>query len=130
MVVDGRPAATGVVPLADAWACTNPSLGRGMALGLRHAELLREALRQQGDEPSEFARAWDALTEEQLTPWYRETVEENRGVLEQLETSRNGTNGTAAVTSPGALRSALFTAMAHDAELFGCSSIHGAASPR
>jgi hypothetical protein len=45
-------------------------------------------------------------------------VEENRGVLEQLETSRNGTNDTAAVASPGALRSALFTAMAHDAELF------------
>jgi 2-polyprenyl-6-methoxyphenol hydroxylase-like FAD-dependent oxidoreductase len=118
MVVDGRPAATGIVPLADAWACTNPSLGRGMALGLRHAKLLREAVREHGDEPSEFARAWDALTEEQLTPWYRETVEENRSVLEQLETSRNGTNGTSRVAALDPLRSALFTAMTHDADLF------------
>src|SRR5215211_8210809 len=34
LVVDGRPLATGVLPLAEAWACTNPSLGRGIALGL------------------------------------------------------------------------------------------------
>lgn len=118
MVVDRRPAATGIVPLADAWACTNPSLGRGMALGLRHAKLLREAVRGHGDEPSAFAQAWDELTEEQLTPWYRETVDENRNVLEQLETSRDGTNSSDAVTSPGTLRSALFTAMAHDPDLF------------
>jgi hypothetical protein len=33
-----RPAApaSGVASVGDAWACTNPSLGRGMALGLIH----------------------------------------------------------------------------------------------
>ena len=43
-VVDGVPAATGVVPLADAWACTNPSLGRGISIGAMHGVALRDAL--------------------------------------------------------------------------------------
>ena len=33
-VVGGTPVATGIVPLADSWACTNPSLGRGISIGL------------------------------------------------------------------------------------------------
>ena len=45
LVVDGRPAITGVALLADAWACTNPSVGRGMALGMLHARLLRDLAR-------------------------------------------------------------------------------------
>ena len=36
-VVDGEPVATGVVAVGDAWACTNPSLGRGATLALVHA---------------------------------------------------------------------------------------------
>ena len=43
-VVDGTPVATGVVPLADSWACTNPSLGRGISIGLMHAAALRTLL--------------------------------------------------------------------------------------
>jgi 2-polyprenyl-6-methoxyphenol hydroxylase-like FAD-dependent oxidoreductase len=34
---DGRPTVTGVALVADAWVCTNPSLARGLALGLDHA---------------------------------------------------------------------------------------------
>ncbi len=41
---DGRPLLTGIVLLGDAWACTNPSLGRGISLGLLHAKCLREAV--------------------------------------------------------------------------------------
>ena len=33
LVVDGEPVATGVVAVGDAWACTNPSLGRGASIG-------------------------------------------------------------------------------------------------
>ena len=36
-VVDGVPCATGVVPVGDAWGFTNPSIGRGITLGLMHA---------------------------------------------------------------------------------------------
>ena len=43
--VGGRPVATGVVAVADAWAATNPSLGRGATIGLIHAVAVRDALR-------------------------------------------------------------------------------------
>ena len=32
-VVDGQPVVTGLVPVGDAYACTNPSLGRGTSIG-------------------------------------------------------------------------------------------------
>ena len=44
-VIDGAAVATGFVAIADAWACTNPSAGRGLTIGLKHAALLRDVLR-------------------------------------------------------------------------------------
>ncbi len=38
-VADGRPLLTGIALLGDAWACTNPSLGRGISLGLLHTQV-------------------------------------------------------------------------------------------
>ena len=46
--VDGMPVATGVVAVADSWACTNPSLGRGATLGMLHALALRDTVRTVG----------------------------------------------------------------------------------
>jgi len=82
------PVATGVIAVADAWACTNPSLGRGMTLGLLHAVRLRDAVASGLEDPQAFAEAWDALTEEELTPWYRETVEEDRDRLREIDALR------------------------------------------
>ena len=45
-VVDGRPVATGVVAVGDAWACTNPSRGRGASIGMLHGLALRQTLRR------------------------------------------------------------------------------------
>jgi hypothetical protein len=70
--------ATGIAPVGDAWACSNPSLGRGMALGLLHVQRLRDVIREQLEDPRQFAEVWNAVTEAELTPWYRETVEEDR----------------------------------------------------
>ena len=36
-VADGSPVATGVVAVADAWACSNPANGRGASIGMLHA---------------------------------------------------------------------------------------------
>ena len=53
------PPATGIASVADAWACTNPTLGRGIALGLAHAALLRDVLREPGSTTRRaFAEAW------------------------------------------------------------------------
>jgi flavin-dependent dehydrogenase len=32
-VVDGAPVVTGYAAVGDAWACTNPSAGRGISVG-------------------------------------------------------------------------------------------------
>ncbi len=67
-VVDGAPTATGVLPVADAWASTNPSFGRGLSLGLWHAARLRDVLRSANGDPGATAIEWDAITEAELTP--------------------------------------------------------------
>jgi hypothetical protein len=69
MVVDGRPVATGIVPVADAWACTNPSLGRGITFGLMHARRLRDFVRHHLEHRVEMAEVWETVTEVELTPW-------------------------------------------------------------
>ena len=118
LVVDGCPVATGVAMVADAWACTNPALGRGMTFGLMHARRLRDVARAHLDDPRGFAMAWDAVTEAELTPWYRETVAENRGRLRELEALRNGREPVHAAHGPEGLTAALLAAMPHDADLF------------
>lgn len=73
-VVDGTPVATGVVAVADSWACTNPTRGRGASIGMLHALTLRDQLRAASlDDPAEFARAFHAATARTVEPWYRAT---------------------------------------------------------
>jgi 2-polyprenyl-6-methoxyphenol hydroxylase-like FAD-dependent oxidoreductase len=114
VVVDDRPPITGVALLADAWACTNPSLGRGITLGLLHASHLRDVARWAHDDPREFAAAWDTITEKHLTPWYRDTVIQDRARLGEIEALRNGV----APPPPDPLRAALAVAAMYDPDLF------------
>lgn len=85
-VVDGTPVATGVIPLADAWACTNPSLGRGISMGMLHAAALRSLLR---DAPLDDARAlavrWHELTAERVEPYFASTLAFDRHRLAEIE---------------------------------------------
>ncbi len=85
-VVDGRPVATGVAPVADSWACTNPSVGRGATIGLIHAQALRDLLRDHdlGD-PLSFASAWHDLTVERVEPLYRDTLTFDRHRLGEID---------------------------------------------
>lgn len=115
---DGRPLLTGIALLGDACACTNPSLGRGMSLGLLHAQALREVVGSHLGDPLEFAHAWDAATEERLMPWYRETVAEDRTRLNEIDALRHGLEPPQPSDPSQALRGALLTAMLHDPDLF------------
>ena len=81
-VVDGEPVATGVVAVADAWAATNPTLGRGISLGVMHALLLRDTVRDHLDDPYALAVAWDDVTERVMTPWYEATIWHDRRKLQ------------------------------------------------
>ncbi|HEY2140465.1 MAG TPA: FAD-dependent monooxygenase [Solirubrobacteraceae bacterium] len=115
---DGRPLVTGIALLGDASSCTNPSLGRGISLGLLHARALREVAGSHLDDPLEFAEAWDAVTEARVTPWYRETVEEDRDRLREIDALREGREPAPPSERPAVLRHALNTAAIFDPDLF------------
>lgn len=90
-VVDGTPVATGVVSLADAWACTNPSLGRGISMGMVHAATLRSLLRDVPmDDPRAVALRWGDLTSEHVEPLFAETLAFDRHRLAEVEATIEG----------------------------------------
>jgi 2-polyprenyl-6-methoxyphenol hydroxylase-like FAD-dependent oxidoreductase len=115
---DPVPAATGVASVADACACTNPSLGRGMALGLAHAARLRDVVRERIEDPRGFAEAWREATESELAPWYRATVATDRARLAEIEALRAGRAPAPPHDPAGMLRAALPAAMGRDADIF------------
>jgi 2-polyprenyl-6-methoxyphenol hydroxylase-like FAD-dependent oxidoreductase len=115
---DGEPVVTGLVTVGDAWSCTNPSLGRGISIGLLQAVRLRDALRDGADDdPRSFAARWDDVVESALTPWYRATVAVDRGRLREMRAVRDGQTPPQP-TGAAALGPALFRAAPHDQDLF------------
>jgi flavin-dependent dehydrogenase len=89
---DGSPVATGVVSVGDAWACTNPSLGRGATIGFFHAIALRDAMRSNVlDAPGKFARGFAAATADSVEPWYRSTLGYDRARLAEVDAEVTGT---------------------------------------
>jgi 2-polyprenyl-6-methoxyphenol hydroxylase-like FAD-dependent oxidoreductase len=113
-VVDGVPVATGIVAVGDAWACTNPIGGRGISIGLMHALGTAEVVQAHLDDPLALALAHDAMTEAQVTPWYRDTVAFDRKRIAQIDAAIHGRNAP----RPTGLDDALGVAMLYDADLF------------
>jgi 2-polyprenyl-6-methoxyphenol hydroxylase-like FAD-dependent oxidoreductase len=74
IVVNGQPVVTGLLPVGDAWACTNPTAGRGISLGMMHAIALRDAVLAGEGSPMHTALEFDRLSEERVTPWYRDQL--------------------------------------------------------
>jgi 2-polyprenyl-6-methoxyphenol hydroxylase-like FAD-dependent oxidoreductase len=123
---------TGVALLADAWACTNPSVGRGMTFGLVHGALLRDTLREHAAGSAAFTAAWDEATERELAPWYDATVTADRARMAQLRAARDGGPYVVPADPASRLRAALFPAMGVDADVFragmeiiGCLTLPG-----
>lgn len=82
---EGTPVVTGVVAVSDSWACTNPSLGRGMSIGLMHGVALRDLLREDLDGPAATARRWAEVTDEVVAPWYESTLVYDRHRLAEID---------------------------------------------
>jgi hypothetical protein len=79
------------VPLADAWSCTNPSLGRGVSIGVVHGRVLRDALRRSDPaEPRQFALDFQDATMASVEPWYRATVRYDRHRLAEIDAHIRG----------------------------------------
>jgi hypothetical protein len=88
--VAGLPVVTGYVAIGDAWACTDRPLGRGLSLGLMHAQLLRHAARGGLDDPAGFARDWDARSDAAVAPYHRDQVVANRVRAAEMDALRTG----------------------------------------
>jgi 2-polyprenyl-6-methoxyphenol hydroxylase-like FAD-dependent oxidoreductase len=118
-VVDDRPVATGFAAVGDAWACTNPSAGRGLSIGVIHAQRLRDVVQTALDDGVEFALEWDEVTETEVAPWYWNQVATDRARLAEIDAVRDG--ATERVHTIGPLppqyRAAADAAM-HDPDVF------------
>ncbi len=90
LVVDGAPVVTGFTAVGDAWACTNPSAGRGISIGLMHARALRDALREHPDDPAAFALAFQRLTEDRVAPYVHAQLRTDRARVAEMEALRRG----------------------------------------
>jgi 2-polyprenyl-6-methoxyphenol hydroxylase-like FAD-dependent oxidoreductase len=89
-VVGGQPVATGVLAVGDAWACTNPSAGRGISVGLKHAQRLRDVVRAADGDPVALAHDWDRATEQDVTPFYRGQIVADQLRLAEMAALREG----------------------------------------
>ncbi len=117
LLVDGRPVATGLVTVGDAMACTNPSGGRGMTLGLMGVQHLRDVIHSHPENPHRLAETWDAVAQAELVPWYRETVQEDRARFAEIEALRCGAD-PAPPSGLALLQRALLAALNRDPDAF------------
>ena len=91
LVVEGLPVVTGLVAVGDAWACSNPSVGRGASIGMAHGLLLRDRLRDVGlDDAFQFATAFHQSTTTEIEPWFDWTRSGDRHRLAQIEAEMQG----------------------------------------
>jgi 2-polyprenyl-6-methoxyphenol hydroxylase-like FAD-dependent oxidoreductase len=90
MVVDGRPAALGVVLCADAALCTNPVLGRGTSIAWVAGRRLAEVVAEHGDDLEKLALAFDEVTERELRPWYEDSLATDRQRFAVMRALANG----------------------------------------
>lgn len=118
LVVDGTPVVTGLVSVGDSWACTNPSLGRGITTGLMHAAGTADVVREHLGDPLALARGHDEMSQARVRPWYQDTIEFDRERKEQIDASINGRPAPVPADPAALARGALRVAMMDDADLF------------
>ena len=117
-VEDGRPCATGLVPVGDAWGFTNPSLGRGITLGVMHAVDVLPAVTTHLDDPVAMAEVWHRVTAGRTTAWHEATVQFDRLRGPEVEAHRLGLPDPHDPSDPMVAGSRAFGSAAHyDAEV-------------
>lgn len=119
IVVNGRPAAVGIVLTADAAFCTNPVLGRGTSMAWMAGRRLTEAIDEHGDVEN-AALAFDEVSERELRPWYEDSLATDRARFARMEALKRGDTPPALdTTDPAAMiGAAVQHAMAHDGVVF------------
>jgi 2-polyprenyl-6-methoxyphenol hydroxylase-like FAD-dependent oxidoreductase len=127
-VVDGMPCATGVLTVADASSCTNPSLGRGITLGFMHVKLLRECIARHLDDPFELAIMFHERTEAEMRPWHDATTAIDRRRVREMRIYRDG--GVPEPSPQERVADVMQAAITHDpavlrgfADMFTCNAL-------
>ncbi|MEO5837376.1 MAG: FAD-dependent monooxygenase [Acidimicrobiales bacterium] len=89
-VVDDKPMATGLVPLGDAFAFTNPSIGRGIAIGIIHTVDFVDEVAAVLDDPAAIATAWKTATDRRARPFVQATIDYDRVRAPEVEAAIEG----------------------------------------
>ena len=114
LLVDGSPVVTGFAAVGDAWACTNPSAGRGLSMGAVQVQLLRAVVAAHLDDPAALATAFAEGTAAAVEPFYRDQVAADRVRVAEMRAAAEGDPRPPAPSPLTALR----TGAAEDPELF------------
>ena len=114
---DPSSAATGVVAIGDAAACTNPSIGRGASTALMYAVCLRDTVRDVGTaRRRELLERWSTVASERVEPYVNDTLTVDRHRRAQIEAEIAGESYE--TSDPGwHLGRALMAAAPHDPEI-------------
>ncbi len=91
----GLPLALGFHAVGDSHTCTNPIYGRGCSLAMVQASLFSECLATHGLDHEARAQAFEVATAEQIDPWYRAAVNQDR-----LNAQISGSSGDDAPPGP------------------------------
>ena len=78
------PIAGGIVAIGDAALHTNPTLGRGISMGLMHAQHLAQVAHRAPDDPVGFVDAFSTWTDDHLGIWYDTQVAADAATHDRL----------------------------------------------
>lgn len=117
-VVAGAPVLTGLLAVGDSACCTNPSLGRGMTMGLMHAAGTAEVIAGQLGDPVALALEHDQMTQARVTPWYHDTVTFDRARKAEIDASIEGRPAPEPTGPMAQVQQAFGTAMLYDPDVF------------
>jgi 2-polyprenyl-6-methoxyphenol hydroxylase-like FAD-dependent oxidoreductase len=112
-IVDGTPCATGMVPLGDAWGFTNPSIGRGITLGLMHVVETAPAIAEHIDDPRQLAAEWERRTGDRPARWHASTVDFDRIRAPQVDAFMRGLDDPFDPSDPSVAGPRAFASAAH-----------------
>ncbi|WP_405577592.1 hypothetical protein [Streptomyces sp. NBC_01092] len=88
---DEHPRVTGVVAVGDTWALTVPTIGRGLAMSMRHSLMLRDVLRRTGTaDRVEPVTAFGRATRDGLGGVYRRSTSYTRHRLAEMDAHAAG----------------------------------------
>lgn len=124
-VRDGEPTVLGLLPVGDSSAATNPSLGRGAAIGAIQASVLRNVLADGPGDARELALAYERACAQAVTPWVEGALRFDRHRLAEMQADADGVPYAPADQS-WAMTTALLRGAASDPVLARASSRIGA----